>query len=175
MPPDTPEEVAARESRVARLSELREKQRAARADGTTVGEAERQKLADEDNSILQEQWGKKPMPGHILGVPMDAMPEAAPADLTMDDPVIRLQTAEQRMAAAKDNVDVQDAIGDINDVRQQYGMKPLDDAEIVGRQQRLSLGSDREAIQSHIDETRRMATAKEEGAALKTEIAAEDG
>ena len=38
-----------------------------------------------------------------------------------EDPVIRLNTAEQKMAAAKDNVDLQDSIVEINDVRSAYG------------------------------------------------------
>lgn len=167
--PDTPEEIAARELRVTKLSDLRERQRAAKADGTTVAEEERQKWSNEDNAILREQGV---LPGYILGVPREAIPKRPILDPTApsEDPVIKLTTAEQRLAAARDNVDLQDSIVEVNEVRERYGMIPLDDVEIVARQRRFSLGSDRDSIQSHIDETRRLATAREEGRALNVEI-----
>jgi hypothetical protein len=272
--PETPEEVAAREQRITKITDLRERQRAAKADGTTVAENDRQKWAAEDNSLLAEQGA---LPGHIFGVPKDSIPKqttvypklyhggdlpsirkggfkemegsaghyftpdieeargfneqlgifeeplAANVKLEkpfvtrnpnesyylkperkaeliskgydgiileksdgsiqevaafhpkqihpLEDPAIKLQTAEQRLAAAKDNVDLQDSIVEINEVREKYGLAPLDDEIISGRQRQFDLGTDRDAIQSHIDETRRLATAKEEGKLLNTEIA----
>ena len=167
--PETPEQIAVREARVTKLVDLREKQRLAKADGTTVAEEERQKLSDEDNLLFREQGRRA---GHILGVPIESIPKRPLADPAspLEDPVIKLNTAEQRLAAAKDNVDFQDSIVEVNEVRQRYGLAPIDDVEISLRQSRFGLGSDRDSVQSHIDETRRLATAKEEGKALGVEI-----
>ena len=82
------------------------------------------------------------------------------------DPVAKLRTAEQKLAAAKTNGDLQTAVVELNGVRQSYGMGALDDVQIAGRQREFGLGSARDTVQSEIERTRGLTKAKDEGREL---------
>lgn len=79
------------------------------------------------------------------------------------DPVAKFKAAEERLAAAKTNADMHGVMVELNAARQAEGLRPVDDAGLAARRQGYELGNDREAAQSLLEQSRRLADARMRG------------
>ena len=79
------------------------------------------------------------------------------------DPVGKFTAAEQRLAVAKTNADMHGVLVELNAARQAEGLRPIDDTHVAGRRQGYELGTDKDAVQSLLEQSRRVAEAKMAG------------
>ena len=82
------------------------------------------------------------------------------------DPEAKLNVAQQKLTAAKSNAELQQAIIDLNHIRQSYGMPALDDKMLSARSIEMKLGGVRDAVQSELERTRGISRAKDQGQEL---------